>query len=304
LTGNGQIHEDSGVGTPPAEHPVTTDLVRALLRAQHPDLAGLELSLLGEGWDNNMYRLGDELTVRIPRRAIAAELMANELKWLPVLAKDLPIVAPVPVRDGRPGLGYPWPWAVLPWLDGETANLAPPKESEAERLADCLRFLHRPAPMNAPGNEVRGVPLQKRFEAVESRLRRLRRNTDAVTLAVERAWREGLEAEISNAWLWLHGDLHGQNVLVSNGRLSALIDWGDLCAGDPASDLSAFWLLFDNAEARRRGLARYGASAADIARARGWAVMYGAVFLDTGRQDNPAHAAMGEAVLRRLTEEG
>src|SRR5687767_10899591 len=101
---------------PAAEVDVTPELVRALLREQHPDLADLSLELIGEGWDNVMYRLGDEYSVRVPRREMAAPLVLHEQQWLPQLAARLPIPVPAPVRIGVPGLGYPWHWSVLPWF--------------------------------------------------------------------------------------------------------------------------------------------------------------------------------------------
>jgi aminoglycoside phosphotransferase (APT) family kinase protein len=110
-----------------------------------------------------------------------------------------------------------------------------------------------------------------------------------------------LEAPLDVGPTWLHGDLHPRNVLVEGGALSGIIDWGDITAGDAATDLAAIWMLFDDANARRAALNAYGwLSPATLARARGWAVHLGATLLDTGLVDNPRHARIGERTLLRL----
>ena len=287
-------------GTPAAEVTIDETLVRQLLAAQHPDLAGLPLAPLGEGWDNAMFRLGDGLVVRLPRRAASATLIVHEQDWLGALAPWLSLPVPAPIRRGAPGAGYPWRWTVTQWIAGEAADLEPPAPRAALHLADFLKSLHRPAPPTAPFNAVRGVPLAVRAPSVEERLVRLRAETGAVTPGVDAAWRAALATRPATDMRWLHGDLHPRNVLVRDGALAAIIDWGDITSGDVATDLAAFWMLFDDASVRTEALARYGATPDDIARAKGWAVLFGAVLLDTGRADNPRHAAIGAATLARL----
>lgn len=126
---------------PPAEHDIDEDLVRRLLEAQHPDLADRELGYVTDGWDNVTYRLGDDLAVRLPRRAVAAELFESEQRWLPVLASRVDVAVPEPVRAGRPGAGYPWPWSVVRWIPGTPVDRSPLDPSEA---APFGRFLARP----------------------------------------------------------------------------------------------------------------------------------------------------------------
>src|SRR5215213_9888754 len=141
---------------PPAEVDVTPALVRALLREQHPDLADLPLHAVSSGWDNVTLRLGDRLAVRVPRRALAAALVVNEQRWLPVLAPLLGVDVPVPVRTGRPSAGYPWHWSVVPWFAGRPAVLLPPPaRALALPLADVVARLHVRAPADAPVNPVR-----------------------------------------------------------------------------------------------------------------------------------------------------
>lgn len=285
------------MGAPAAEIAIDEALVRRLLEAQHKDLAALPLTPVASGWDNATFRLGDALAVRLPRRAAGAPLVVNEA-WLDALAPWLPLPTPATVRTGAPTDFYPWPWRIARWLDGASASLwsTPAAAGEASRLAAFLRVLHRAAPANAPTNEVRGIPLAARAPAVEERFARI---ADAVTPGVRAAWDASLRATPAAVRVWLHGDLHAGNVLVADGAISGIIDWGDICAGDPATDVAAFWMLFEP-DAIAAGLAAYGADAALIARARGWAISFGAVLLDTGRVDNPAHAAVGEATLRRI----
>lgn len=249
-----------------------------------------------------MFRLGDAWLVRAPRRAAAAALVLVEQKWLPQLAPQLCLPIPTPVRVGAPGCGYPWHWSVVPWLEGKCLDEAEPCDAEqAVVFAKFLRQLHQPAPADAPHNPARGVPLAERANMTEERLARLRDLTPLVDRTIMRAWETALAAPPSAAAVWLHGDLHALNVLAANGQLSAVIDWGDLTRGDPASDLASTWLLFDAAEARHALLGAYAPDAALLARARGWAVLLGAVLLETGLANSPRHAALGARTLQRLS---
>ena len=291
-------------GTPEAEVEITEALVRALLKDQHPDFAALPLRVEGEGWDNVMMRLGPDLALRLPRRAVADDLLRKEQRWLPVLAPHLPLPVPAPVRSGQPGQGYPFTWSMLPWIEGEAADLAPPQASEAPVLAAFLRALHDlPLPPDAPGNPVRDCPLAGKQPDTKRRMAILKSETDAITPAVERAWAEGLAAPINQATSWIAGDVHARNVLVRNGKLAAFIDWGDMCAGDRATDLASIWGLFEDRAARRTAIDAYGMSDTTLARARGWAVFFGVILLETGRRDHSRHAKMGADTLRRLGED-
>ncbi len=291
-------------GTPEAEIDVDTDLARTLLERQHPDLAEMPLALAGEGWDNAMVRVGDGLVMRIPRRAAAAKLIEHEQRWLPVLASMLPVDVPAPVRVGQGDAAHPWRWSIVPWFEGQTANIAPLADEEAERLGALLAALHVAAPADAPFNPVRGVPLAARRDAVEERLARLAERVECVDEAVGRVWRDALAAPVDTVRTWLHGDLHPRNVLVTDGRLRAVIDWGDLAAGDRATDLASIWMLLGTRRARERAIASAGGvDAATVARARGWAVLFGAVLLDTGLVDHPAHAEIGRSTLERVRDD-
>jgi aminoglycoside phosphotransferase (APT) family kinase protein len=291
-------------GSPPAEVEIDATLVRSLLHDQQPDLAHLPLQLIDVGWDNAMFRLGDQFLVRLPRRRLAASLIENEQRWLPAIAARLPIAIPAPVRVGQPGRGYPWKWSVLPWLQGDTADRDQPHADQALRLAQFLRALHIQAPDDAPINEVRGVPLSHRADVIEARLRRLESVTHLITSDIRLAWRQALEAPIAEEATWLHGDLHPRNILVENSVISGIIDWGDITSGDAATDLACIWMLFAERACRQQALQAYGAiSEAMRRRARGWAVLFGVVLLETGLTDHPQHMAIGQNTLARIAED-
>jgi aminoglycoside phosphotransferase (APT) family kinase protein len=290
--------------TPDAEVAIDAALVRKLLQEQHPDLAHLEIVPIDAGWDNAVFRLGDRLSVRLPRRQIAAALIEYEQTWLPQIAARMPIAVPVPWRSGAPGPGYPWRWSVLSWIAGNAADLSPPHPSEAKRLGQFLRALHTPAPPNAPVNPFRGVSLGQRAEAIAERLQRLKTKTDLISPAIQAQWEAALAAPIDTPPTWIHGDLHPRNILVEGGLLTGIIDWGDLTAGDRATDLAAVWMLFGDRNARLEAIAAYGSlSAATLRRAQGWAIVFGVVLLDTGLVDHSRHRAIGEATLRCLAQD-
>jgi len=282
---------------PPAEINIDSSLVRALLEEQHPDLAHLTLTDVGEGWDNRLFRLGQDLAVRLPRRTASAALIEREQRWLPQLSLQLPVAVPAPVRIGRPGSGFPWPWSVVPWFTGESALLARPKNLVLmlTGLARFLRALHQPAPDNAPYNPWRGVPLSNREERLRENLRQLNGLVDSV--AVLTLWNRVVSAPPwSGPPLWIHGDLHPGNLLVSASTLSAVIDFGDLAAGDPATDLSVMWMLHS---AQSFASARRELSFIDNdtwMRARGWALALGLTYLANSRDDE-ALGALGRATI-------
>lgn len=290
--------------TPLAEVEIDTKLVRALLESQHQDLAGLPIKIMESGWDNYMIKLGDDLALRMPRRTVAERLILNEQKWLPALAPLLPLPIPVPIRIGRPDNVYPFHWSVLRWLPGEAADISPPVPSEYRRLILFLIALHSiDLPTDAPKNSVRDCPLVQKQIDTEKRMDVLSKETSLITSSVARIWEEGLKAKIDIPKTWIAGDIHTRNVLVDNGCISAFIDWGDMCAGDPATDIASIWGLISQPESRHKAIKLYGMSNATIARAKAWAVFFGAILAETGRKDTPRHARMGELILQRLAED-
>ena len=288
---------------PEAEVVVDTETVRALLRTQHPDLCELPLAEVAVGWDNFIFRLGETMAVRLPRRAASATLLEHEQRWLPIIARHLPISVPAPLRIGTPGEQYPWQWSIVPWLSGQPADLAPLDADQAKPLAHFLRALHIAAPPDAPKNPSRGVPLQQRAAAVDERIHRLAQKTSLVNSTITKVWESALQAPPAELVTWLHGDLHPQNVLVEDGELVAVIDWADIAAGDPATDLGSIWMLLPTVAARETAISEYGnVSPATWSRALGWAINLGTLLLETGLVDNPRHAEIGELALQRIVE--
>lgn len=263
---------------------IDEDLIRSLLREQHADLAELDLRHAATGWSNDLWRLGDEWAVRLPRRAEAASELRNEQLWLPALAPRLPLPVSTPVRIGEPTARFPWSWTVMTWLPGGPADRTPVDRGPdaAHRLAGFLRALHQPAPPEAPTNPSRGVDLTAVTREFDEHI-------GAVTSAeladdVRNTWLDALAAPVwTGPPMWLHGDLHPANVLVSEGTLSGVIDFGEICAGDPATDLAAAWLLLP-VDAVSRFFDEYAnADEATIRRARGWAVLRGISLMAIGQ---------------------
>jgi aminoglycoside phosphotransferase (APT) family kinase protein len=291
------------LGTPSAEIEIDEDLARRLLAAQHPDLAHLSITPLASGWDNAIFRLGDTLALRLPRREVAVELVLHEQRWLPFLEDRLPLRIPAPVRTGVPQDGYPWPWSVTPWLEGEDADLSPPDADQGEVLGAFFLALHKPAPAEAPHNPYRGVPLAQRREAFEGRVANLAGKTDLLNDHIHAIWADALAAPDDAEPTWIQGDPHPRNVLVTEGRITAMIDWGDMAQGDRASDLSAIWMLLPERGSRERAMAACGpVSPATWRRARGWAVLFGVMLLEAGLVDDPRMAAIAERTFERLVE--
>jgi aminoglycoside phosphotransferase (APT) family kinase protein len=290
------------VQKPAAEVAIDAELVAMLVRAQHPDLDG-PLTLVGSGWDNTLYRLGDELCVRLPRRRLAADLVVNEQRWLPSIAARVRVPIPVPLRTGEATGYYPWPWTICRWLAGEPASgvAAPDRGAIAPGLAAFLTDLHVPAPDDAPRNPVRGVPLARRTDAVRERLASGLIPHSGALLAL---WDRLLAVpDWTGPPLWLHGDPHPANLLLQTGggqaRLAAVLDFGDLTCGDPASDIAAAWLVFD--ESARAVFRKHltGLDSATWQRARGWALNIGTA-IAVSSDDSPQMAAIGAHALDQV----
>jgi aminoglycoside phosphotransferase (APT) family kinase protein len=295
--------ESRPTGQPAAEVEVTPALVRQLLRQQHPDLADEPLRLVGAGCDNTIFRLGDQLSVRLPRRAAAERLLIHEQMWLPSLAPRLPLRVPAPVRLGSSSSAFPWVWSVVPWIPGTPAHDGSPDFAQVETLVAFFDALHVPAPPDAPISAYRGVPLADRKEIVDDRMPRLEEHLGDLLPLIRPVLARAYDAPVDVPSTWLHGDLHALNVLTENGAISGIIDWGDLCQGDRATDLAAIWMLLADQRARERAMKLCtNVSDATWDRARGWALFFGIVLSDIGRAGDARYALMGERTLRRIAE--
>jgi aminoglycoside phosphotransferase (APT) family kinase protein len=253
-------------------------LARRLVDRQFPQWAGLPIERVAlDGWDNRTFRLGDEMSVRLPSGEWYAEQVAKEQRWLPVLAPQLPLPIPAPVACGEPDAdaGYPHPWSVYRWVDGEPAARARVGDEVAfaERLAGFLvareRADARGGPEPGRHNFFRGGPLGvyegETVEAIEALGGEIPRD------AVERAWEDAMRTRWEREPVWFHGDVAVGNLLVRDGRLAAVIDFGSSGVGDPACDMVIAW-TFLSGESRERFRAVRGADAGTWSRGRGWAL--------------------------------
>lgn len=251
-------------------------VVRRLLRAQQPQWADLPIERVAStGTDNALYRLGADMVVRLPLRPTSSGPVEKELRWLPVLAPRLPLAVPVPLAKGAPSDAFPWPWSVYRWSEGEDATTACfDRRKAAVDLARFIGALHaidaRGGPAPGAPNAGRGVPLAERDDETRRAISACRHLVDGD--AVTDAWDEAVSAP---PWdrppVWVHGDLAAGNLLVREGRLTAVLDWGALAVGDPACDVMVAWELFD-AGSREVFRAELAVDDATWARSRGWAL--------------------------------
>lgn len=288
----GEVHTDVSV-------------VGRLLAAQFPQWAGLPIvPVPSAGTDNALYRLGADMVVRLPRIDWAVDQVAKEQRWLPRLAPHLPLEVPVPLAQGVPGAGYPWPWSVYPWIEGEIATrerLDDPRQAAID-LARFVAALQRIDAADRPSPEAydsdRGVPLGSRDARTRAAIGRCVGLLDRE--AVTAAWAAALRAP---AWhgapVWMHGDLKVDNLLARRGRLCAVIDFGSADVGDPACDVMAAWMYLD---ADTRGLFRdtLGVDEAMWARGRGWALSVALIALPYYRESNPALANIARRTIEQV----
>ena len=281
---------------------VETDasLVRRLLASQFPHWAGLAIEpVASAGTDNAIYRLGDELAVRMPRISWAVGQVEREQRWLPLLAPLLPVAIPVPIARGEPAEIYPWQWSVYRWLDGEN----PPVDglsdagSLATELAEFIAALQRVDVLDGPAAG-RGAPLSKRDDPTRAAIDALHGMID--TSAAAAAWGKALQAP---AWTgrpkWVHGDLAPGNLLLVEGRLNAVIDFAGVGVGDPACDVMVAWNLLP---ARSRGEFRSALQVDDATweRGRGWALSVALIQLPYYHRTNPQLAASARYTIAEV----
>jgi len=250
--------------------------VRRLLAAQFPAWADLPIApAVPQGWDNRTFRVGMDLSVRLPSAEGYVPQIAMEHRWLPYLTPHLPLPIPAPIALGSPGEGFPWPWSVYRWRDGETAFTARIDDlfTLATDLAGFLTALQLidPAggPPPGPHDGFRGGPLSTYDAETRSTIVALGNRIDAE--AATAVWESALAATWAGEAVWFHGDVAAGNLLVRNGRLSAVIDFGCAGVGDPACDTVIAWTIFsgESREAFREALPL---DRATWARGRGWAL--------------------------------
>jgi aminoglycoside phosphotransferase (APT) family kinase protein len=253
---------------------IDASLARRLVDRQFPrwsdlPIAGVEV----DGWDNRTFRLGSELTVRLPSGSWYAQQVDKEQRWLPVLAPQLPLPIPTPVARGAPDAGYPYPWSVYRWLDGELAVSARIVEETrfAADLAGFLNALGRVDPTGGPEpgehNFFRGGPLATYADETATAIDAL--GDEIPRDAVERVWADAMASTWERDPVWLHGDVAATNLLVRDGGLAAVLDFGSSGVGDPACDVVIAW-TFLAGPSRDRFRTALGADPATWSRGRGW----------------------------------
>ncbi|AZO15863.1 aminoglycoside phosphotransferase family protein [Mesorhizobium sp. M2A.F.Ca.ET.043.05.1.1] len=279
---------------------IDTGLVRRLVDTQFPRWRDLPVSPVAfGGWDNRTFHLGDEMTVRLPSAAAYSLQVEKEQRWLPKLASLLPLPIPTPLAVGEPAEGYPWHWSIYRWIEGETAKSGRIADLNvfAVSLADFLVALRGIDPNDGPApgqhNFHRGGPLTVYDGEARQAIAALERRIDAQ--AATTVWEAALAATWSGSPVWFHGDVASGNLLVEDGRLSAVIDFGTSGVGDPSCDLAIAWTFFEG-ESREAFRARIAADDATWARGRGWA-LWKALITVAGHDANQAEAERQRHVI-------
>lgn len=290
-----------------SEPVIDVGLVERLVAAQFPEYADLSIEAVQPGgWDNRTFRLGDEMSVRLPSAERYADKVEKEQRWLPKLAPLLPLPIPEPLALGAPGDGYPWPWSINRWLPGEDAahGRIGDLEELARTLAAFVRALHRvdsaDGPPPGPHNFLRGSHPSVYDAETREAMEVLQADID--TDAVAEVWDRALESAWSHEPVWLHGDLAPGNLLVDDGRLSAVIDFGGCGVGDPACDLSIAWTLLSgkSREAFHEGLPL---DEETWARGRGWTLWKALKTVIEKRDPSPAEADAARLVIDAIIAE-
>lgn len=280
---------------------IDAGLVRRLIAAQFPQWSGLPITPVEvDGWDNRTYRLGDDMTVRLPTAAGYVPAVAKENEWLPRLAPALPVAVPPVLGRGVAGEGYPFPWSVRGWLPGETA--APERVDDlaafAVSVAEFLRALQRcdagGGPAAGEHSFYRGASPGHYDEETRRCLARLADHVD-VARATD-VWESALAARWDAEAVWFHGDIASGNLLVAEGKLAAVIDFGTAGVGDPACDLVIAWTMFAGAS-RRAFREAAGQDAGTWARARGWALWKALLVMADSLETDPGRAAANRYVV-------
>ena len=285
----------------PDEALVDEALVRRLVARQFPEWRALPIARVAHsGTDNAIFRLGDEMAARLPRIHWATGQVDKEHEWLPRLAPNLPLRVPTPIHKGSPGFGYPWQWSVHRWLEGESAlnaRVHDPNQAALDLAAfvSALRRVDVAArPPSLSGR--RGGPLEDRDDDTRAAIAALDGliDVDGVTAA----WQASLDApRWEGAPVCLHADLSPGNLLIDGGRITAVIDFGELTTGDPACDLMVAWNYLS---ARTRAVFRAALSVDDAtwARGRGWALSVALIALPYYLETSPQIAATSRRTIR------
>jgi aminoglycoside phosphotransferase (APT) family kinase protein len=286
---------------------IDATLVKQLIRAQFPQWAELPIAPVeNSGWDNRTFRLGDSMSVRLPSALRYVAQVEKEHRWLPELRPHLPFPIPVPLGLGVPGAGYPWPWSIYGWLDGKPADVARIHDLNGFAV-DLAHFLvalwgidASRGPAAGAHNFHRGGSLTVYDTETRQSIGKL---ADMIDVAlVNEIW----EAALTTSWqappVWVHGDVAETNLLVKEGRLAAVIDFGSAGVGDPSCDLVIAW-TFLNSASRKEFRSAIALDPATWKRARGWAIWKALITLLRFRDTNPNQAKQAHRVIRDIVDD-
>jgi aminoglycoside phosphotransferase (APT) family kinase protein len=279
-------------------------LARRLVDSQFPQWSHLPIAAVElDGWDNRTFRLGSQLSVRLPSGDWYAKQVEKEQRWLPVLAPQLPLPIPTPVARGEPGLGFPYPWSIYRWLDGEPALNARVGDLPgfATTLAGFLKALGRVDATGGPApgqhNFYRGGPLAtyegEALEAIDAL------GTEIPGDAVTRVWDDAMTTSWEREPVWFHGDVASGNLLVRDARLAAVIDFGTSGVGDPACDGGIAWTFLSGAS-RTTFRAELGVDSGTWSRGRGWALWKALISLVGELERGAPEAAVNRHLIAEL----
>ncbi len=290
-------------GLPPAEVNIDLELVRELIQQQAPRWAGEQISYVATGWDNEVYRLGNELIIRLPRRELGDVIGHSERQWLPKLVAETGLDIAAEIFHGEPTATYPFTFSVTRYVPGKSAATLErtDRNGYAEQLAHYFNHLHQRAADPRPVSSYRGCPLSGLDENTRGQIALL---SPELRAAASELWQEAVSAPVyAGQAVWLHGDPHPHNTIVvpenQGFRLSGLVDFGDLCTGDPASDLGMAWMHF-SMDSVEKFMAEYGVQANDATwlRSRGWALRYS--MLTAGLEEDDPLGVVGRQTLKIL----
>ncbi|MBH5316223.1 aminoglycoside phosphotransferase family protein [Paenibacillus sp. GSMTC-2017] len=271
---------------------ITEHLVSQLIKAQFPHWSDLPIKPVAvSGNDNRTFHLGDEMSVRLPSKDCYVPQVEKELFWLPKLQPHLTLPISAPIAKGEPAEGYPWPWSINKWIEGETVRYEN-VQSINQLAIDLAHFLKELQSIDCTGGPIaglhnfyRGGALSVYDEETKTALRNLQSHVNANKCYS--IWMLALQSSWTNNPVWVHGDIAPGNLLVNDGKLSAVIDFGILGIGDPSCDLAMAWTFFDK-ESRKLFFNEIGCNEETWHRARGWALWKALIVLDENDKNSKA----------------
>ena len=283
---------------------INSTLAQQLIATQFPQLADLPIKPVEPGgWDNRTFRLGEHMNIRLPSAAQYASKIEKEYHWLPKLAPLLPLTIPTPLAVGRPTEEYPFPWSIYQWIDGETAsinNIADSSQCAIDLATFLIALQHIDStggPIAGQHNFYRGGNLKIYNTETQLAIKKLKNQYD--TNVVQKIWNKAINSQWNNPPVWIHGDISPANLLVKNGKLIAVIDFGGLGIGDPACDLAIAWTFF-NKKDRNTFRTTLAVDNATWERARGWALWKALIIVAQLPGTNPLEIEKSQQIIDEI----